>query len=365
MAGCRGGAGACRTVGGLRGRPAAPAGPRRRCPPSSHRADPRPTSSRPSTTPLPIGTSMRRSPRSASAPSASRARRAPPPRAAPTPDAGSQPHYGPASGARRHRTAQRASWHARRRPRPQRRHARRSGHRRPGHGRSGQGPGVGLGMAVHGSYVTPKQGGGSRSSTSSGAPCTGVSATSVTVESVDGFAGPRRRRRHQGATPDKDRIGSVRCRRQGRRRGGAERQRARRRADHRPARSSAASSVDPAARTGARTAPRRRRAPPPPPDQSSDGPDHRDLSGMRAHPDERFGDDAPSTCSLVWRTPVRRPHRGRVAALGPTSPRPVRRRARRTDHLDDAGHGVDHSWGGDGLGEELREGFGSSQVQST
>ncbi len=64
------------------------------------------------------------------------------------------------------------------------------GHRNGG---PGMGPGMGMGkgmaggFAIHGSFVTPKQGGGYQTVDTQRGTVTGVSATSITVKSVDGF----------------------------------------------------------------------------------------------------------------------------------------------------------------------------------
>ena len=56
-------------------------------------------------------------------------------------------------------------------------------------GPGGMGPGVGMGMGggIHGSFVTPKQGGGYQTVESQRGTVTGVSTTSITVKSEDGF----------------------------------------------------------------------------------------------------------------------------------------------------------------------------------
>ena len=54
-----------------------------------------------------------------------------------------------------------------------------------GHGRAGLG--MGLGMGIHGSFVVPKQGGGYQTVDTQVGTVTGVSSTSITVRSVDGF----------------------------------------------------------------------------------------------------------------------------------------------------------------------------------
>ena len=60
-------------------------------------------------------------------------------------------------------------------------------------GHRGFGPGMGMGMgmgggfAIHGSFVTPKQGGGYQTVDTQRGTVTGVSATSITVKSADGF----------------------------------------------------------------------------------------------------------------------------------------------------------------------------------
>jgi hypothetical protein len=54
----------------------------------------------------------------------------------------------------------------------------------------GMGAGMGMGMggfAIHGSFVTPKQGGGYQTVDTQRGSVTGVSATSITVKSSDGF----------------------------------------------------------------------------------------------------------------------------------------------------------------------------------
>jgi hypothetical protein len=62
------------------------------------------------------------------------------------------------------------------------------GHRDGGPGKGmGMGMGMGGGFAIHGSFVTPKQGGGYQTVDTQRGTVTGVSATSITVTSVDGF----------------------------------------------------------------------------------------------------------------------------------------------------------------------------------
>jgi hypothetical protein len=68
------------------------------------------------------------------------------------------------------------------------------GHRSGGPGMGmgpggGMGPGRGMegGFAIHGSFVTPNQGGGYQTVDTQRGTVTGVSATSITVTSVDGF----------------------------------------------------------------------------------------------------------------------------------------------------------------------------------
>ncbi len=51
----------------------------------------------------------------------------------------------------------------------------------------GMGMGMGGGFAIHGSFVTPKQGGDYQTIDTQRGTVTGVSATSITVKSVDGF----------------------------------------------------------------------------------------------------------------------------------------------------------------------------------
>ena len=51
-----------------------------------------------------------------------------------------------------------------------------------------RGPGIGMGMGIHGSYVTPKQGGGYQTVHSQRGTVTAVSSTSITVTSEDGYA---------------------------------------------------------------------------------------------------------------------------------------------------------------------------------
>jgi hypothetical protein len=62
------------------------------------------------------------------------------------------------------------------------------GHRGGGHG-TGMGPGMGMGIggALHGSFVAAKQGGGYQTVDMQRGTVTGVSATSITVKSADGF----------------------------------------------------------------------------------------------------------------------------------------------------------------------------------
>ncbi len=66
------------------------------------------------------------------------------------------------------------------------------GIRPDGDGRMGGGPGhdrggMGLGMGIHGSFVVPKQGGGYQTVDTQVGTVTGVSSTSITVKSADGF----------------------------------------------------------------------------------------------------------------------------------------------------------------------------------
>ena len=58
-----------------------------------------------------------------------------------------------------------------------------------GHRGRGMGPGMGMGMggALHGSFVRPKQGGGYQTVDMQRGTVTGVSTTSITVTSADGF----------------------------------------------------------------------------------------------------------------------------------------------------------------------------------
>ncbi len=56
-----------------------------------------------------------------------------------------------------------------------------------GPGRERGGPGLGLGMGIHGSFVVPKQGGGYQTVDTQVGTVTGVSSTSITVRSSDGF----------------------------------------------------------------------------------------------------------------------------------------------------------------------------------
>ena len=64
----------------------------------------------------------------------------------------------------------------------------------PGHGRMGPGKGMhgaegmGLGMGIHGSFVTPKQGGGFQTVDMQQGTVTAVSSTSITVKSEDNFS---------------------------------------------------------------------------------------------------------------------------------------------------------------------------------
>ena len=53
------------------------------------------------------------------------------------------------------------------------------------HGRGGMG--FGMGMGIHGSFVTPKQGGGYQTVDMQRGTVTAVSKDSITVKSVDGF----------------------------------------------------------------------------------------------------------------------------------------------------------------------------------
>lgn len=66
-----------------------------------------------------------------------------------------------------------------------------AGAMRPGYG-LGRGPGrghvgLGLGPGIHGSFVVPKQGGGYQTVDTQVGTVTGVSSTSITVRSADGF----------------------------------------------------------------------------------------------------------------------------------------------------------------------------------
>ena len=55
------------------------------------------------------------------------------------------------------------------------------------HGRGGPGMGLGMGGAIHGTFVTPKQGGGYQTVDTQRGTVTAVSTTSITVKSSDGF----------------------------------------------------------------------------------------------------------------------------------------------------------------------------------
>ena len=120
----------------------------------------------------------------------------------PAPDAGSQPRYG-ASGA-----SGATGPHG---PRPGLPGGGfgHDGGMRGGPGMGMGGPGMGLGMAIHGSYVTPKPGGGYQTVDAQRGTVTGVSATSITVKSVDGFTQTYVVNADTKVHADKDGIGSI------------------------------------------------------------------------------------------------------------------------------------------------------------
>ena len=90
----------------------------------------------------------------------------------PTPSGSSQPGYG-ATGSS---GAQRPGM-----PGPA------GGMARGGHDGMRGGMGMGMGGAIHGSFVTPKQGGGYQTVDTQRGTVTGVSSSAITVKSVDGF----------------------------------------------------------------------------------------------------------------------------------------------------------------------------------
>ena len=126
----------------------------------------------------------------------------------PTPDAGSRPHYGATgpSGA--------TGPHGARPGMPgggfgHDRDGMRGG---PGMGMGGPGmggPGMGLGMPLHGTYVTAKKGGGFRTVDVQQGTVTGVSSSSLTVKSADGFSQTYVVNADTKVHTDKDGIGSI------------------------------------------------------------------------------------------------------------------------------------------------------------
>ena len=84
----------------------------------------------------------------------------------------------------------------------------------PGMGMGGPGMGglgMGLGMPLHGSYVTAKQGGGYQTVDVQQGTVTGVSATSITVKSADGFSQTYVVKPDTKVHADKDGIGSIKA----------------------------------------------------------------------------------------------------------------------------------------------------------
>ncbi len=73
----------------------------------------------------------------------------------------------------------------------------------------GPGLGGGFGMGIHGSFVTPKQGGGYQTVNTQVGKVTAVSATSITVTSVDGFTATYVVTADTIVHAKKDGIGSV------------------------------------------------------------------------------------------------------------------------------------------------------------
>jgi len=69
--------------------------------------------------------------------------------------------------------------------------------------------GMGLGKPLHGSYVTAKQGGGYQTVEVQQGTVTGVSATSITVKSADGFKQTYVVKPDTKVHANKDGIGSV------------------------------------------------------------------------------------------------------------------------------------------------------------
>jgi hypothetical protein len=85
------------------------------------------------------------------------------------------------------------------------------GDRDGGHGMRGPGMGMGLGMAVHGTFVTPKQGGGYQTVDTQQGTVTGVSSTSITVKSVDGFSQTYSVDADTRVNAKRDGIGSIKA----------------------------------------------------------------------------------------------------------------------------------------------------------
>ena len=71
------------------------------------------------------------------------------------------------------------------------------------------GLGMGLGLPLHGSYVTAKQGGGYQTVDVQQGTVTGVSSTSITVKSADGFSQTYVVKPDTTVHADKDGIGSI------------------------------------------------------------------------------------------------------------------------------------------------------------
>jgi hypothetical protein len=78
-------------------------------------------------------------------------------------------------------------------------------------GGPGLGMGMGMGMAIHGSFVTPKPGGGYQTVDTQQGTVTGVSSTSITVTSVDGFSQTYVVGADAKVHADKDGIGSIKA----------------------------------------------------------------------------------------------------------------------------------------------------------
>jgi hypothetical protein len=121
----------------------------------------------------------------------------------PTPDAGERPHYGGngpsgATGPQGTRPGKPGGGFG---------HDRDGMHGGPGKGMGGFG--MGLGMPLHGSYVTAKQGGGYQTVDVQQGTVTAVSSTSLTVKSVDGFSQTYVVNADTQVHADKDGIGSI------------------------------------------------------------------------------------------------------------------------------------------------------------